>query len=480
MKIEKILLINPPYSYEKQLGFLSHNSPKVPPMGLLSIGSYAKHNGYSVRILDAQTLNLNDNDILTEIKSCRPDLVGFTAVTLNISDASRLAKKIKDNYPGIITVVGGIHVSALPEKTLGKYPYYDYIVLGEGEITFYELLNALNQDLDIHNVAGLAYLDEHGRYFSTGARKFIADLDSLPAEDWELIEGLNRTYHPALPLIKKLPSATLITGRGCIGRCIFCSTNFLEGKKLRIFSADRVLSNIDILYNKYGIRDISFYDVNFMVNRKRFFRITETIKERFPELTWSGYARVDCVDLEMLKQAKRTGCYHISYGIESGNEEILRFIKKGITKDKVRQVINWTRQAGLTTRGLFMFGHPTETKKTLQDTLDFILELKLDDFHSTLFTPLPGTDIYYTASEYGQFNEDWDKMNIFNCLFIPEGLDKKTLEKYQKKAYTSFYLRPGALLNKLRNLITNRYGLKILFYGGLSMLYLMFSKRNNG
>ncbi len=479
MNIEKILLINPPYSYEKQLGFLSHNSPKVPPMGLLSLGSFMSQKGFSVKIIDAQTLNLDEGDILRNIESYRPQLIGYTSVTLNISDASRLAKKVRDIHKGIINVAGGVHISALPEQTLRKYPYFDYAVIGEGEITFYELVNALNLARGIEKVKGLGFINKEGKYIFTGTREFISNLDDLPAEDWELIDGLNKIYHPALPLIKKLPSATLITGRGCIGRCIFCSTNFLEGKKLRIFSADRVVQNIDKLYNKYGIRDISFYDVNFMVNRQRFFDITQSIRKNYPKLTWSGYARIDCVDRDMLKQAKETGCYHISYGIESGNDEMLKFIKKGITKARARDVINMTRKAGITTRGLFMFGHPTETLDTLQDTLDFILELDLDDFHSTLFTPLPGTDIYSSASQYGDFDEDWDRMNIFNCLFIPKGLDQETLEKYQKKAYTSFYLRPGTIIKKIIQLGKNKYAPRILFYGGISLLYLMFSKKKN-
>jgi len=473
--ITRVLLINPPASYDKQLGFLARNSPVVPPMGLLSVGSYLIQKGLSVKIVDGQALGLSQKDILAVMEQYRPQLVGFTAVTMNISDVASLARLLKERFPALVTVVGGVHITALPKRTLERYPYFDYAVLGEGEVTFYELIEALNTHRDTLSVPGLAISGNDG-YRQTEPRAFVRDLDSLPREKWSLLPGLNKYYHPALPLIKQLPSATLITGRGCIGRCIFCSTRFMEGQGLRIFSADRVIENVSELYHTYHIRDISFYDVNFMAAKRRFYTITDYMRRHFPDLTWSGYARVDTVDKEMLAQAKAAGCYHLSYGVESGNQKVLDFIGKGISLHEVRTVMQQTTDLGIHTRGLFMLGHPTESKATLDDTLRLILSLPMDDFHVTLFTPLPGTPIYEQAPTYGTFNEDWDKMNIFNCVFVPKGLSCATLYAYQKRAYMGFYMRGRVIWRKIRWLAGNRHSIRILLYGGLSLMSLMLEK----
>jgi radical SAM superfamily enzyme YgiQ (UPF0313 family) len=151
---------------------------------------------------------------------------------------------------------------------------------------------------------------------------------------------------------------------------------------------------------------------------------------------------------------KKAGCWRISFGLESGSQDILDFYRKNETLAQMEKVISWTRKVGIKSKGFFMMGNFMETEETLQQTIDFAKRIKLDDFHATFLTPLPGSEIYEMADQYGEFDRNWDKMSMWFPVFVPTGLKKETLESYRKKAFLEFYVRPSIILSYLTNIRT--------------------------
>ncbi len=173
------------------------------------------------------------------------------------------------------------------------------------------------------------------------------------------------------------------------------------------------------------------------------------------DLTWGCYSRIDNItDETLLIMMKKAGCWRISFGLESGSQDILDFYRKNETLAQMEKVIGWTRKVGIKSKGFFMMGNFMETEETLQKTIDFAKRIKLDDFHATFLTPLPGSEIYELADQYGEFDRNWDKMSMWFPVFIPKGLNKETLETYRKKAFLEFYVRPSIILSYLTNIRT--------------------------
>jgi radical SAM superfamily enzyme YgiQ (UPF0313 family) len=230
------------------------------------------------------------------------------------------------------------------------------------------------------------------------------------------------------------------------------------------------------LQKNFGIRDISIYDDNFVSNEERLVRFCETLLREKIDLTWSCYSRVDQGDEKLFRLMKRAGCWQISYGVESGSQRILDFVRKGVTLEQIRTTVEATKKAGLRTRGFFMIGHLTETEASIQETIAFLLQLPLDDFHFTAFTPLPGTQAYRIADQYGRFDRTWSRMNLQNTLFIPEGLDAQRLETYSRLAYRKFYFRPRILGTYFLTLVRNPSNIVRLLHGARALLARVFSR----
>lgn len=242
---------------------------------------------------------------------------------------------------------------------------------------------------------------------------------------------------------KNLPSTSLVTSRGCPGKCAFCDTKVF-GSKYRVHSAGYVLDMIGLLKKKYGIKDICFYDDVFTVFKKRLDDICEGLRQRNYNISWSCQARVNSVDYGTMKKMKNAGCWKISFGIESGSDEILRLMNKHIVKDQSMKVLHEARRAGLETEGYFILGFFGETKKTLDETKGFIKKAPLDTIILSCFLPYPGSPAYSHLKEYGDFNEDWRDMNAFDePKFMPYGLTKEDIVRAKNEIYKNFYFRPG-------------------------------------
>ena len=432
----KVLLVNPPVgpcsegTYEK---FMPH-------MGLGYLSAYLAQNNFNCEVLDSKFEGITLSSVAKRIEASRPDVVGITMFTEEFHSASMIAKCVKEIDAHITVVVGGSHPTALPIKTLLDEENFDIAVYGEGEYTLYELLAVVESRhwQKLSQVQGIAYRLE-GEIVKTPPRPFIDDLDRLPFPEWNLFRVSEKT--------RFLP---MLTGRGCPYKCIFCMR--VSGSRGRFRSVENVLAEVGYLIDWYKCRYIYFCDETFTMNRKRLFQICNEFTERGygKILKWRCETRVNVVDQEMLNKMKEAGCDTVGFGIESGNDKILKIIKKGITKEQARNAVQWAKSAGLSVQTFFILGHPFETKDTINDTIRFAKELNPDTAEFSIMTPLPGTEVANMAERgegglrlltrnYADYS-----LQLSNCMEL-ESLSIHKLKRLQLKAYITFYLRPSKL-----------------------------------
>lgn len=439
--MRRIVFVNPPISPYERYGALAEGGDYMPPLGLCYLAAMTRRIGYQTQILDCEILRLSLREATKKIISYSPNYVGLTATTLTIQRAAELAANLKRINANLIIIIGGPHISALPEETMLRFSQFDIGVLGEGEMTIIELLNGLSNKLELKEIMGLVIRDRD-KVSLTMKRPPIEALDALPLPSWDLLPTLNRFYTPPVFSFRRWPVASLITSRGCPGRCTFCDTSVF-GRKFRYHNSRYVGEMIRCLKDQYGIREIIIYDDNFLIDKKRVIELCELLISGRFKMSWSCNARIDMhLDREVLSLMKKAGCWMVCYGIEAGSQKILDFIQKGITKEMIRDSCALTRGSGIKVKGYFMFGAPLETKETLKETMEFLLNLKLDAVSITYFTPFPGTIDYKRAQTYGRFDNNWKKITQHKLVFVPNGLNESDIEGALRIASVKFYFRP--------------------------------------
>jgi len=458
-----ICLVNPPLFknalYEEW--DLSAVDSVSPPLGILLLAGILREKGHSVSVVDAYARVLSASDAAKEVLFQRPDVVGLTAMTPSIYGAAEVARLLKLDRPELKVVVGGAHLSAVPQETFKLFPHFDIGVIGEGDDTIVELLGAFPfDDEKLSSINGIIFRKNGGLTMTT-PRQPLADMDALPLPAWDLLPSLNGRYRMSIVGTTSDRSTAIITSRGCPGACTFCDTTVF-GKKFRGYSAEYVVRMIEHLMSKYGIEDLLIYDDNFVTGRERLKEVCRLFISRKLKISWSCCARVNMVNPEVLKLMKDAGCWQVEYGIESGSPKILEIMNKHISLEQVRQALRWTKEAGIMTRGNFIFGYLGETKETLKETLDFLLDAELDYFQQTFLTPYPGSEVYQTAAQYGKVDLDWQKMSNMSINFIPEGLSEKELVNFSKLAFRKFYLRPRIAWEHLSRIHSARSALRYL------------------
>jgi len=471
---KKILLLNPPDRFT-----LVGNNPEIideerghnPSLGLLYLAAYLKKNNpeHKVKILDSQVEELTYAELKEVIKEDVPDIVGLPAMTFTIKDVIRTINLIKSINEDIVVVLGGPHVNLFPDETI-SIKGVDFVVLGEGEPAFLDLVNNISNFERLKEIGGLVFR-ENGHIVNTGTRPLIQDLDALPFPRRDLTPYKKYTSLLATSSVV----TTMFTSRGCPYKCSFCDRPHL-GNKFRYRSAENVVAEIEECI-EMGIGEILIYDDTFTVNRQRVVDICNLIIKKNLRFTWDIRARVNTVDYDLLKLMKTAGCARIHYGVESGNPEILKILKKGITLDQVQTAFKLSKKVGISTLGYFMIGSPTETKETIMQTINFALNLDCDFAHFTITTPFPGTELYRDALKQGIIKEDVWKEFALNPLadFTPpiwnENFTTEELADLLKLAYKKFYTRPGYILQRLMA-IKSMGELKRKIKAGLKVLKL--------
>ena len=461
LNTKKIVFIQPPVSLEDIYYGLAKVAAVSPPLNLLLLAAVVRERNYQPAIIDCPAFGLNSSNVINQLKSIKPKFIGLTAMTPHIIQAAILAKKIKEALPQAIIVLGGTHISSMPEETLHRFPNIDIGVIGEAEYTLPELLDGINSGIPLSSIRGIIYRN-HNNLTITEPRNENIDLDKLPIYAWDILPGFPRQYKPPIFSAHRTPAVSIITSRGCPGHCIFCYSGC--HKTLATYSAEYIITMLNHLKKKYKIKEFMIYDDNFIMYRNNLVKLLNFLIKEKANLSWSCNARVDMVDEEILILMKKAGCWQIAYGIETGNEDILKKIGKNITKNKIAESIELTHKAGIRSVGYFMIGHFGETKQTIKDTINFALSLKLDDFRISFFTPLPGTKASLMADNYGKYENNWSKMTLFTPVFIPNGLSKEYLINAQKEAIKKFFFRTHIFRSYLKMVLNPIKALKGAFF----------------
>jgi radical SAM superfamily enzyme YgiQ (UPF0313 family) len=435
------------------------------------VAAVLEKNGYLVKILDLPVLGFSENSLSTIIRQEKPDIVGVTAMTPTINSAVSIVEKVKECDSNITVVLGGAHATILPEETLKSVPEIDVIVRGEGEQTILELVKVLEKNPDgLNQVLGIT-CRERGSVRSNPLGPPVSDLDTLPFPAFHLLPIGKYRLHP--PFGRRTPVMPIITSRGCPYRCIFCS-KAVFGKKYRSNSPTYIVNEVLFLMEKFGVKEIKFYDDVFTLDRKRIVTLCMQLKERGMDIPWSCETRVNLVESELLKMMKDAGCYMIEYGVESGNQGILNSLKKDSTLEKIIEAFKLTHEAGIETVAYFMLGSPQETSETIDETIEFAKKIDPDFVQFSTTTPYPGTELYSLAVEEGYVPKKWeeymyaDLKSVDNPGFGTKTLSGEELRDWNKKAYTSFYLRWSYVWKRLRkmkslgDLKTNVSGLRLV------------------
>lgn len=440
-----VILINPAYSrliYAKAK--IKAGVPINPVLNLALLASLPLEKGFKLKILDMNVLEDPDYCLKHTIREEGPRFVGITFTTPLFFEAKRIAGIIKDLGINTTLVAGGPHATTFPEELLNESEF-DIVAIGEADFVIKELLES-----PLGDVKGIVFKN-NGKIIRTPPRELIENLDNLPFPAWGLYD-LKKYHKPSLSCLKS-PPGYIETSRGCPWGCVFCNKN-IQGRRFRPKSAKRVVDEIEQMLSM-GFKEINFLDDTFSTDLNRAKLICEEIIKRGLKFPWHPLngMRVDRLDRELLSLMKRSGCYKASFGIESGNEEVLKNINKGISLGQAERAVRWAKGVGLETFGYFMLGLPGETERTMQDTINFAKKLKLDIAKFNITIPLPGTEIFNIWEKQGHIKtKDWSKYNFYspyNIIYDHPTLSHDILKRYYRKAYLSFYFSLSFLVRRL-------------------------------
>jgi radical SAM superfamily enzyme YgiQ (UPF0313 family) len=354
--------------------------------------------GAKVCIFDFVVSEYSQNMLKAWMDAFSPDVVGATSVTMNFPQAAQILCEAKKIAPSVVTMMGGPHVSFHAQQTLEQYRGIDMIVIGEGEKTISELVPRISDPDAWKEVPGIVFRNG-GDIIATGRRELIEDLDSLPFPARHLL-SLSRYKALGFPV-------SVITSRGCPNLCIFCLGRRMVGRKVRYRDPGLVLDEIELLI-KMGFHTINLADDLFTSNKKRVAQICDEIAKRGLKFEWSAFSRVNTINEETVRMMKEAGCNCISFGIESGNPQMLKRIRKGITLEQARHAAAICKKVGIMAHASFMVGLPGETHETLEDTRRFANSLDIAHGYHFL-APFPGTTVKEQIDEYDLeiLTDDW-------------------------------------------------------------------------
>jgi radical SAM superfamily enzyme YgiQ (UPF0313 family) len=456
----RIFLSTVPYD-NMRLGYgISKKNSKAkvygytPPLGLGMLARVAKEYGCEVVVNDAGALSDDGPGLLAKIEAFKPDIVGFSVFTSNATQAMQIVDDVR-MHPSLrdsLLLIGGPHVYTFREKTLDEIPA-DVAVYGEAEIDLIEMLEFYDGKRDsLDKVNGIYYRAQDGAIRHTEETHSARSLDHFGFPDWDKFDF--SLYRNMPGQVRRYPMTSMVTSRGCPYRCNFCFQTGRFADKYRRYSPELVIEEIQRLQAKYGIKEIQFWDDIFFINKKWVQTFCHLIKEKKIDLSWSGYARVDLVDPELLKLAKEAGCWNIFYGFEVGTQEMLDFLDKRATLEQAVNACRWTKEAGIVVRGSFMVGLPNETPEVARKTIEFATKLDPDYANFNIFFPEPGTGLYDLAVKSGRLLSP-RYLGRTNPVYLPDGYKSvEEVKAIQAEAFRRFYFRPSYILKRIMRMRT--------------------------
>ena len=474
----KILFINPPYA---NFEGLKEGGGHMLPLCFGYLAAYAgkKIPELKFEILDCEAEGLNYRQIKKRVENTTPDVVGITALTPPMKHVYKISEIIKEIYPNASVVVGGTHPTILPERTMTEGKKIDFIVVGEGERTFVELIQALRgNQKEFSNIAGLCWRKKD-KIIVNQSRNLIKKLDEIPFPARDIF-NLKLCYSAPTKKVSEENVTPILTSRGCPFNCIHCASKIIWRGYARYRSADNVVAEIEECINKYNLREFNFLDDTFTVNKKRVIEICNKIIEKKLRIYWICFARADTIDDELVQVMKKAGCRKISFGLESGNQRILDLMRKKTTIEQGRKAVKITRKYGLKVHASFMLGNVGETVQTIKETISFAKSLDLDNAAFFITSPCPGTDLYKIAQSLGYINQNtkwaaFAPLTVQQPILVQDNLSQDEMIHWQKKAFRQFYLRPKYIIKKLCQLRSTGE-IRSLFEGIRIFLRILFKK----
>lgn len=469
-----ILLINVPrFMGSKDITYENITPPEYPPLNLGYLASFLNEHNYDVDIIDLDMEKNLNGKLIGLLKEKKYLMVGLTFTTPLFGNAKKVADIIKKIDVKMPIVVGGIHATISPKECISS-ENFDYVVEGEGEMALLKLAKYLSKGKpSLLLIGGLNY-KKGNRIFRNQIREKPVNLDLLPFPRRDLF--LKQDY--LFPDILAKPVMPIMTSRGCPGQCTYCCSKKMC-PLIRLRSAKNVVDEIEMLVKKYGVKEIHIWDDCFTISKKRVIEICNLIKSRRLKIkiAFPNGVRADMINYGLLKLLKEAGAYSIAFGVESGNENILKRIRKGITKKQYIGAFKMAKKAGLETWAFLMLGLYGEDEKTIMDTINFTKELDPDIAKFNILVPFPGTEVYEQLESKGLILEkDFSKYGYHSrpvhCL---EKLSSDDLIRLHKKAYREFYLRGRIILKQIMR-IKSLARLKINLRTGFDILKFIFKK----
>ncbi|HOK03739.1 MAG TPA: radical SAM protein [Victivallales bacterium] len=465
-----IALVYPDISIRERYGAdIGEIGGRQAPLGVLYLSSFLKKKSHNVIVIDAAAENLDNNEIIRRIIKHDAKLVGISSTSVALQNSKILAKNLKSEL-NVRTVIGGPHISSNPDD-ISKLNEFDFGIIGEGELSLANLAEKIQENSnDFSEVPNLIW--RRGEEVVRNERiQYIENLDILPFPDRDALTDIE-LYRPPIGCYLREPVVSIITSRGCPYQCIFCDKSVF-GNKIRFFSSEYVISEIEMIIRKYKARELAFVDDTFPCNRKRFIEILESIIRKNFKIRWSCMSNANDLNEDIIMLMKKAGCWQIAIGIESGDDEILKKIKKKTNTEQIRRIVTFAHKLNIFVKGFFMIGHPGEDMKSIEKTKKFALSIPLTDITYTIATPIKGSEFYNMAisGKFGYFeNVKPSELNYWKPIFIPKNLNKEILLKKQKEFFKDFYLRPQILyrqilkIRSIKNLIRFiRTAIKIVF-----------------
>jgi anaerobic magnesium-protoporphyrin IX monomethyl ester cyclase len=427
-----VVLLYPPAEVVRE----TWDKPNFPALGIAYIGDYMeKKGGITPALIDGRLSRFSVQDTVSQIISLRPKILGISAMTHMVLTAEKIIAEVKKAIPDIKIVLGSFHASFLPERTMKEFPEVDFIVVGEGEMAFLDLVNALLNNKDYENINGLVFRKEGGVIIN-GTGDIPKTLDELGEPGWHLFDQeIFRRYVTLLPVMGQ---------RGCPFGCNFCSRPY--GKLVRQRTPSLIVDEIQKHSEHYNVNMIRFEDETFSVDRRHTLEVcNEFIKRKSSfNISWSCLMHANTIDQELIYKMKEAGCIHIGYGVESGDEEMIKNMQKGVTKKRIIRARKMLKIGGIRTLAFFIIGHPHETRKSIWNSIKFMVELNAEETAIGIMVPYPGTETWELARQglggYKKLSDNWNDYNkqIGNAVEL-QGISRKEMEFYQLAGYFLIY-----------------------------------------
>ena len=466
----KILILNPPMKngliYMKELGRCGRKSVAGevwPQTGLAYIAAVLRQDGHEIMFLDAMAMGFDIGQCIYKIAAFKPEIAILHATTPTFKNDAEVLDLIRKRTGAVCGLVG-THPTALPEESLLQSPA-DFVVVSEAEFTLRDFCQNFKNDWI--QIPGLAFRRD-GKILRSPARPLFMDLNQLPFPARDLMPVERYT----MPFFGDAPFVTVIPSRGCPFQCTFCRAGMVWGESTRHRTPDNICDELEEIISKYGIRNVVMMTDTLTIKLDWTEALVRRIIDRNIKIRWIGNSRVDTVNLELLKLMRQSGCEVLSFGIESGNQEILNQSRKNIDLEQTVQTIRWAKEAGITTFGYFIVGLPGETWDTINESIQFAIKANPDYVNFHVATPFPGTELYNLAKKNNWLTtDDWSQYEEEgSAVMRTEHLSPEDLVKAQKKAMRAFYLRPSKIGQEILNAIQSPHMMRSKIKAALKVI----------